>query len=78
MDDTTVALQNLEDEGIVNFQDDIANVDVKGQWELSKSLIDVIRERAGVEINEINVTQTQPGSFDPKIYRHPFSFSRMD
>ena len=77
-DDTTVALQNLEDEGIVNFQDDIVNVDVKGKWELSKSLIEVTRERASVEIIEINSTQTQTESLDPDISRHPFSSSRMD
>ena len=77
-DDTTVALQNLEDEGILNFQDDIANVDVKGKWELSKSLIEVTRERASVEIVEIRSTQTQTESLDPDISRHPFSCSRMD
>ena len=77
-DDTTVALQNLEDEGILNFQDDIANVNIKGKWELSKSLIEVTRERASVEIVEIRSTQTQTESLDPDISRHPFSCSRMD
>ena len=77
-DDTTVALQNLENEGIVNFQDDIANVDVKAKWELSKSLIDINCERASVEIIETNSTQTQTESFDPDISRLPFSCSRMD